>query len=447
MAIRDGCRGQVSLRALLVHIGDHIRRLDLGDSAADEHFLRVAATFLDRLSSADISHCPNAVNDCVTSIVKCGHHSLTALDFSHCPRLSIDAMGWIAGTIGPSQGVSCERLLSLRASHLPAMRDLGLAHLAVGCKNIRFLDLSHCEAISDHGVKALVRGCTALQVLDLEGCHRITDRGVLSLSRRCTKLRALSLRGLEWLTDRAMWHLSRGCAELQSLDISQCFQVSELGLFFLGKGCQMLCQLKANGLALVSDRGLQHLVKGTGPTTVQVSERWHGLEPTAESERVKLERQLDYVREANAVRVQAWYRGCLAKQEALRLRHQRVWVPLAETAARAARNRHAVFVSAAHADDDARHAAARTIQRQVRWRRAHWRILRTRLQRARELAAATAINRLKAVIRARGANNAESIVRDTIMLQREARLAEAQAIACLPIQAIARGFLARRRCV
>jgi hypothetical protein len=432
-----------ALRSLSLRVAEQLECLNLDKSLVEEDCLLVVQARYWRLKRISIAGCKHIGDNGIRYIVNCAHRTLVYLDITKCPKLTVDAIGWIAGELGTGSQPACRRLETLRSGSNQQFDDRAWRYVkGGGLSSLKFLDLSKMEYLTDMGMEDVCKGCRHLEVLDVASSWRLTDETLRCVALYCKRLRSIGLTRLEWITDRGLWHLSRGCTGLQTVDVAGCYQITELGLFFLGMGCKLLQKLRADGDHLISSRGVRNLAVGLGAGFVEPATKWHGLKPVAGGATRKIEIQLGILQEACARRIQGAVRCWIARRLTTLLRKKRMLRDLARGAAAVGAVRIRQMVAEAQAEYDARSAAALLLT--VRARAA---VRRMRLARQKEVeqvnnAAAGVIDRLKATLLSQITRKKMPYVHEAIMLQRRERRVEAGAMAILGIQGVLREYQA-----
>ncbi|KAL7420162.1 SCF ubiquitin ligase complex subunit [Cryptotrichosporon argae] len=119
-------------------------------------------------------------------------------------------------------------LLALDLSHIPAVDDALLEHVAAHCPRLQGLNLTGCKAVGDDGIRAAAR-CRALRRLKLAGCHRLTDGSLVAVARACAHLLELDLASVPQVTDDTVCALFMNCSHLRELRLNNNENITSAG--------------------------------------------------------------------------------------------------------------------------------------------------------------------------------------------------------------------------
>ncbi|CAM9275298.1 unnamed protein product, partial [Discosporangium mesarthrocarpum] len=391
------------LRSISLSAGASIHTVNLSRTKITDEMMEVFTSRLFSLRTINLASCNQLSNLGVRALATSCRATLTSVDLSDCPRLNSEAVAYIGGTIG--FGSSCDLLQSLSLAQCKGMSDHALRALAQGCKNLRFLSLSGCDQVTTKGVKVLARGCPRLAVLNLYQCMKVQEGSLMAISRHCPSLVSLNVANIGRVTDRSLAELGRGCTSLQALNIASAKEVSEQGLCALAQSCPGLQILNLTGCMEVSLGGLQALICGIGEHLVEEAKTFFGFLPRQDVVHQRIEDSQRGIENRAARAIQECW-AAHWKRKANRIRR------LAAL----------------------QHAAAFTLQMSFfhfHKKRAWWAARRLR----KENKAAIEIQRVYRAHRVR------KNVR-TIRMEKQALLAKGSR--AVPIQAIFRGFIARR---
>jgi hypothetical protein len=316
------------MRSFIHVMGPTVRRLNLSESVVHIDVLKVMATGIERLDAIDFAWCPCLVAESIREFISCCNRSLTKLNLSHCPMLNDDALGWIAGVLGPQGSLTqCTKLLSLDISYTTNIGDRGLTHLGVGCRAIQFLNLEGIERITNTGILRIVEGCKNLRVLSLKKCMQLSDAALFHLGRHGTNLRSVNLMGCYNMTSTGLHMLVTGTPQLQSLNLEGCRKMKEDILAAVAVKCLSLQVLNVNGCQEITDNGIltlsQHL------PYVTKARHYRGLEPKSDSLQLRFSTQQRTIQNSAVLRIQSVYRGHVGRAVASTWRRERIEIPAA----------------------------------------------------------------------------------------------------------------------
>lgn len=296
------------MRSFIHVAGQLMRRLDFSKSLISMDVLKVMATGIIQLDVLDFSSCGKLTSENVHAFISCCNTSLTTLNLSNCASLNDDAMGWIAGTLGPQGSLTqCTRLLSLDISHSKSITDRGLAALGIGCKALQFVNLEGLERIGSEGILNLVQGCKMLRVLSLKRCMQLTDRALVHIGKHGSHIRSLNLSSCYNLSSKGLLAMVPGTSLLQSLNLEGCSYMREDILAAVATCCLSLQVLNLNGCQEITDNGISTLAENL--PFVQKATRYRGLEPKNDGLQLKFAVQQKTICNSAALRIQALYRG------------------------------------------------------------------------------------------------------------------------------------------
>ncbi|DBA02343.1 TPA: hypothetical protein N0F65_007162 [Lagenidium giganteum] len=303
----------VGMRAFVHAVGHLIRRLDLSHSVLPVDVLKVMATGIEQLEWLDFSHCPLLVSESIHQFIYCCKATLTKLNMSNCAALNDDALGWIAGSLGPQGSLTqCVKLLSLDISYTKQISDRGLACLGTGCRALQFVNLEGLERISDTGILKLVQGCKALRVLSLKRCVQLTDATLVHLGQHGRNLRSLNICGCYAMSSTGLLAMVDGTPQLQMLNLEGCLNMRGDVLAPLATKCLSLHILNLTGCQEITDNGIATLVEHL--PFVRKAQAYRGLEPRADCLPLKFSVQQRTIVNSAALRIQALYRGHVGRK-------------------------------------------------------------------------------------------------------------------------------------
>lgn len=326
--VLSGCKRvtAVGMRSFIHIMGPRIRRLDLSQSVVPIDVLKVMATAIDRLDALDFSWCPLLVAESIHEFISCCNRSLTKLNLSHCPMLNDDALGWIAGVLGPQGSLTqCCKLLSLDLSYTACITDRGLAHLGTGCRSIQFLNLEGMERISNTGILRVVEGCKNLRVLSLKKCMQLTDASLIYIGRHASNLRSVNLCACYNMSSKGFLAMVTGTPQIQLIDLEGCRYMKEDILAVVATKCLSLQALNVNGCQEITENGLATLAEHL--PYVMKARQYRGLEPKTNALQLKFSTQHKTIHNSAALRIQSVYRGHVGRRVASRWRVERVETP------------------------------------------------------------------------------------------------------------------------
>lgn len=288
------------------------------------------ATGIETLETLDFSWCLELTSESVHAFISCCNAGLTRLSLSNCPALNDDALGWISGTLGPQGSLTqCKRLLSLDLSYSRSLSDRGLAALGHGCCALQFVNLEGLERISSAGIQQFVSGCKRLRVLSLRKCMQLTDAALVHIGEHCHQLRSLNLCGCYRMSSTGLLAMVRGTPVLQALNLEGCLKMREDILAAVATSCLSLQVLNVNGCQEITDSGLATLAEHL--PFVQLAEHYRGLEPKTDGLQLKFSIQQRTIHDSAALRIQAIYRGHVARRIAASWRVEMIEGPAAKT--------------------------------------------------------------------------------------------------------------------
>lgn len=267
---------------------------------------------------------PQLSNKGVQSIASGCRHTLRSLDLSHCQLLSEEALFWVAGQVGHAQP-PCARLERLSVAGCGGMRDRGVAALGRGCHRLRHLHCAGCPRLTGDGVAAMAPGTPHLQLLSLGGNGRVGDSAPCALGAHCHDLRSLDLTRCPRVSDGALHALADGCPRLERLLLVGCRNITEAGVCVVARACANMQVLNTSGCEGVTDDGLLEMMAGL--PFVEPANSYAGFRPKTDAVPAKLSAQMRAIRTAAALRLQALYRGHLARRLAHHLRAVRSLAP------------------------------------------------------------------------------------------------------------------------
>lgn len=278
------------------------------------------------------------------------------------------------------------RVLSLR--NMPRVSASALEPLLSGqaSTTLTKLDLAGCEGIKDRVMRIIGRYCQALEVLNVSNCMEISSRGVTAMCRVTPPgrpLRELNFAGCRHIGDLALLALSEARYDpgLEKLNLRQCESVSETGLAWLAEKIPSLLEINVFGCNAVSYRGLVALAGHWRYTHVQKGIQFLGIAPDEKCKDMRFIDEYGNVWKA-AILIQNTYRARVARRETARRREIRLM-----------------------------HWTARRLQAYWRGRVARRYVILKRLQRNREIEAAT---RMQSMFRARQARKRAAIERERV---------------------------------
>jgi hypothetical protein len=179
--------------------------------------------------------------------------------------------------------------------------------------------------VSD-GVLAALAFCSGprLSSLDVAECTDVTDRGVAAVSKRCRGLMSLDLAGCTRLTDLSLFSLADAdmYPGLRKLSFEGCDGVTETGVSWVAMRCTTICDLNLRGCS-VSKTGLESMASAFPHALLAAnSQRWGFLPAPRASERQEI--ALYGQTWAAAAKIQALVRSMRARQEVKALREERL---------------------------------------------------------------------------------------------------------------------------
>lgn len=296
------------MRSFIHVAGQLMRRLDFSKSIISMDVLKVMATGIARLDALTFSSCGKLTSEHVHAFISCCNTSLTTLDLSNCALLNDDALGWIAGTLGPQGSLTqCTRLLSLDVSHSKSITDRGLAALGIGCKALQFVNLEGLERIGSAGILSLIQGCKMLRVLSLKKCMQLNDTALVHIGKHGAQIRSLNLSSCYNLSSKGLLAMVPGTSLLQSLNLEGCLNMREDILAAVATSCLSLQVLNLNGCQEITENGISTLADNL--PFVQKATRYRGLEPKTDGLQLKFAVQQKTICNSAALRIQALYRG------------------------------------------------------------------------------------------------------------------------------------------
>lgn len=303
----------MGIRSFIHAVGPAIRSLDYSKSVMSIDILKVMATGIDQLDMLDFSWCLQLKSECIHEFISCCNAHLTTLNLCNCPALNDDALGWISGTLGPQGSLTqCRKLLSLDISYTKGISDRGLAALGVGCLSLQFVNLEGLEKISNNGILRLVQGCKSLRVLSVRKCMQLTDGALFHIGEFCRQLRSLNLCGCFHLSSTGLHAMVKGTPVLQSLNLEGCLKMREDILAAVVTSCLSLQVLNLNGCQEITDNGIATLAEHL--PFVQKAQQYRGLEPKQDGLKLKFSIQQKTIYNSAALRIQAVFRGHVARK-------------------------------------------------------------------------------------------------------------------------------------
>ncbi|KAE9027258.1 hypothetical protein PF002_g2607 [Phytophthora fragariae] len=194
-----------------------------------------------------------------------------------------------------------------------------------GCQALQFVNLEGLERISDAGMLHIVRGCKALRVLCLRRCHQLTNATLGHIGKHGAKLRTLNLSGCYGMSSAGLLAMVLGTPLLQSLNLEGCLQMREDILAPVATACPALQTLNLTGCQDITDTGIRTLAENM--PFVQRARTYRGLEPRVDGLQIKYSVQEQTIRASAALRMQAYFRGCMGRRVAASWRETMVQTP------------------------------------------------------------------------------------------------------------------------
>ncbi|TVU51560.1 hypothetical protein EJB05_02995, partial [Eragrostis curvula] len=227
------------------------------------------------LKVLDISHCQNATDAGVSSIVK-SVPNLSELNLSYCcpitpsmvssfhriPNLQIlklEGCEFMADGL-KSIGRSCGSVRELCLSKCSGVTDAELSFVVSRLKNLLKLDITCCRNITDVSLASITSSCTSLTSLRMESCAHVSSEGLRLIGKHCCHLEELDLTDND-LDDEGLKAIAR-CSKLSSLKVGICLKISDEGLTHIGKACPELRDIDLYRCGGISDDGVTQLAQG-----------------------------------------------------------------------------------------------------------------------------------------------------------------------------------------
>ncbi|KAK3139163.1 hypothetical protein QOZ80_5AG0378810 [Eleusine coracana subsp. coracana] len=248
----------------------------VGCSGIDDDALSSIETDCNKsLKVLDISHCPNATDVGVSSVVK-SIPNLSELNLSYCcpvtptmvnsfhsipnlQTLKLEGCKFMAGGLS-SIGRSCGSIRQLSLSKCSGVTDAELSFPVSRLKNLLKLDVTCCRNITDTSLASVASSCTSLISLRMESCTHVSSEGLKLIGKHLHQLEELDLTDND-LDDEGLTAIA-GCSKLSILKIGICLKISDEGLTQIGKSCPELRDIDLYRCGDISDDGVTHIAQG-----------------------------------------------------------------------------------------------------------------------------------------------------------------------------------------
>ncbi|GJN28500.1 hypothetical protein PR202_gb16633 [Eleusine coracana subsp. coracana] len=227
------------------------------------------------LKVLDISHCPNATDVGLSSVVK-SISNLSELNLSYCcpvtpsmassfhrianlQTLKLEGCKLMADALR-SIGKSCVSIRELSLSKCSGVTDAELSFAVSRLKNLLKLNITCCRNITDASLASITTSCTSLISLRMESCAHVSSEGLKLIGKHCHQLEELDLTDND-LDDEGLKAIA-GCSKLSSLKIGICLKISDEGLTQIGKSCPELRDIDLYRCGDISDDGVIRIAQG-----------------------------------------------------------------------------------------------------------------------------------------------------------------------------------------
>jgi hypothetical protein len=175
------------------------------------------------------------------------------------------------------------------------VKDDGLAGIATHCRQLRFLNMENCEQVSDSGVIAIAKRCHQLRLLNLTGCN-IRNKSLFAIAENCHELTSINLCRCVKVTDKGLQMLGRGCPKLQAVNLVSVVKITEAAMVALAQSCKGLLMLNLTGCENITVNGLKALIHGL--KYVDEGRSFFGFQPKDRHVELKLRDNLHMIRDS-----------------------------------------------------------------------------------------------------------------------------------------------------
>ncbi|GJN07190.1 hypothetical protein PR202_ga24998 [Eleusine coracana subsp. coracana] len=263
----------------------------VGCSGIDDDFLNSIEKDCNKsLKVLDISHCPNATDVGVSSVVK-SIPNLSELNLSYCcpvtpsmassfhrianlKTLKLEGCKLMAGALR-SIGKSCVSVRELSLSKCSGVADAELSFAVSRLKNLLKLDITCCRNITDASLASITTSCTSLISLRMESCAHVSSEGLKLIGKAESycwmyKLSSLKIGICLKISDEGLTQIGKSCPELRDIDLYRCGDISDNGVIRIAQGCPKLESINLSYCTGITDRSLISLSKCSNLNTLEI---------------------------------------------------------------------------------------------------------------------------------------------------------------------------------